>query len=339
MHVHEVLDQIVLSYQVGIEVGANDRAFHAFDIFCQLSFLSGKQLIGLETNFEFCSKRLNIKLKACASAHQAVLNLRGKGNPNPANLTRTSFDINTLETDTKRQDFCGIAQSSLHGAVMAYLFHDFGRAQELISKYREYRSYLKTSYFLVTYALYEGLIALSVAKESVWKHCWRTVANESIEQFRVWSAVFPEGYQNKLSLLEAEFSAFTGQNYKAKYFYNMAVESSSACHFTHEEALVCERYGMFYLESRNEEMGLLQLSRALRCYSYWGAKSKVDHILASYPELGTDKNYVPLELDAQSDNVTAVSDLTANTGSTSGSSEKKVRFLHRDINVSKAQAK
>jgi len=315
------LDPLILSYQVALEVGANDRAFATFDTFCQLSFLSGRQLTILEKNLEFCDTRLNVKSKSSKSAYQLVLNLLGKGNPNPAYLFRTSFDISILDSD-ECCDYCEVAKSSLHGAILAYYFHDFGRAAELIKKCREYKSYLKSSYFLVIYTLYEGLIALSMAKESIWNYSWKTVANESIDRFKEWSVVCPENYQNKLSLLEAEMAAFTGQDYKAKYFYNMAVESSNVSNFTHEEALACERFGIFCIDSRNQEIGIHYLTRAVRCFSYWGAKTKVDHLINLHPEIERDKKYVPFELEAHSNCVTAVSDFTNNSGISSGSDKK-----------------
>ena len=87
---------------------------------------------------------------------------------------------------------------------------------------------------------------------------------------------------NKLSLLEAELAAANCDIEKAETHYRKAISLSRQSKFINDEALVCERAGLFFLEMNSLEKACQYLSQSYNCYKEWGAVAKMEHLIETH---------------------------------------------------------
>jgi hypothetical protein len=85
-------------------------------------------------------------------------------------------------------------------------------------------------------------------------------------------------FRNKLDLLNAELHYFNGDNELAETSFQDAILSAHEHRFYHEEALTCELYGVFLIETEKVDSGIEQLQMARDLYLHWGAKRKADTV-------------------------------------------------------------
>ena len=60
------------------------------------------------------------------------------------------------------------------------------------------------------------------------------------------SKLIPENYQNKFYLVKAEIAVYKADETSAFKHYRKSISLSKQYCFLHEEALACERAGMYY---------------------------------------------------------------------------------------------
>ena len=85
-------------------------------------------------------------------------------------------------------------------------------------------------------------------------------------------------FRNKLHLLNAELHYLESRNSLAEISFKAAIASAHEHRFYHEEALACELYGIFLIETSNLASGIEQLQLAIDKYVHWGAKKKADDV-------------------------------------------------------------
>lgn len=81
-------------------------------------------------------------------------------------------------------------------------------------------------------------------------------------------------FTNKLHLLNAQLHYLDKRNNLAENSFKAAIASAHEHGFYHEEALACELYGLFLIDTKNLVVGIEQLQSALHKYEKWGAKKK-----------------------------------------------------------------
>jgi len=89
------------------------------------------------------------------------------------------------------------------------------------------------------------------------------------------------------ALLDAEYYVLKKKHDKASKCYEDAIVKASRGGFIHDVALASERYAQFLLSSNvsDHEGALFRIHDAIRSYSEWGAKAKVDDLLETYKDL------------------------------------------------------
>lgn len=81
-------------------------------------------------------------------------------------------------------------------------------------------------------------------------------------------------FSNKLHLLNAHHHYLDRRNDMAENSFKAAIASAHEHGFYHEEALACEHYGLFLIDTKNLVVGIEQLHLALAGYDKWGAREK-----------------------------------------------------------------
>merc|ERR1712157_105385 len=127
-------------------------------------------------------------------------------------------------------------------------------------------------------------------------------------------------------------SALKGDDFKALMHYEEAIQLSDKHGFQHEEALACERAGIFCLEIFPDKSKLF-LQKAYCCYDKWGAVAKLHNLIENYPSIFEKDNIprskakCPLEdFELEQNSQRAVSVLSDVSSGTDNPKRKKVRF-------------
>merc|ERR1712032_1372662 len=93
-----------------------------------------------------------------------------------------------------------------------------------------------------------------MAKESDDKLIWMNIAEDSISKLKEMSDINPKNYINKFHLLKAEIAAALADESNALQHFRKSISLSNENCFKHEEALACERAGIFYLRLNSQQI-------------------------------------------------------------------------------------
>ena len=119
---------------------------------------------------------------------------------------------------------------------------------------------------------------------------------EDLEQLRSWSDGARENFQHKVLLLEAEIARKNGDVPLAIQCYSEAAAAARQNRFTHETALIYERFSQFWNELNNTELSEYYLKRAYHYYVLWGAQRKQRMLRESHPDLLLEDRRSDLDL-------------------------------------------
>jgi len=206
---------------------------------------------------------------------QFILNLIGDSE-DPTELTGEAMDQEEfLKSALQKQHRNAVNVISFVRLWLAYLFRRSDVAAEMAERHREIS---KTEPLrlerVVDQTFYIGLIAIERARGGEVKE-WRSIASESLEKMKVWSGNSAWNFQHKLHLLNAEMAHLNGARDAAAEAYDDAIRVAGEHGFVHEQALSCERAGIFYSETIGESVAAEYFERAKKHYLEWGATRKV----------------------------------------------------------------
>lgn len=107
---------------------------------------------------------------------------------------------------------------------------------------------------------------------------WREIGIQSVRTMSQMVECSEWNFMNKLHLLNAELHYLESQNCLAENSFKAAIVSANQHGFYHEEALACELYGLFLIDTKNLVVGIEQLQLAFEKYEQWGAKKKSEDV-------------------------------------------------------------
>lgn len=107
---------------------------------------------------------------------------------------------------------------------------------------------------------------------------WTEIGAESVKTMTQLVECSEWNFRNKVHLLNAELHYLESRNSLAEISFKAAIVSAHEHRFYHEEALACELYGVFLIETNNLATGIEQLQLAFDKYVQWGAKKKADDV-------------------------------------------------------------
>jgi len=288
---------------VGLELGTNDISWALFNAHFIYSFLSGKPLMELE---EKMRKIHCHKSESFLSMYQTILNFLGIGSANPAFLIQEEYN-----PDNQNISHADSWASSVFRMALAYYFQEYEFAAEVADECRSKMHDAVGLYIFPHQLFYEGLTSMSILQNSSDSSRLTAVAIDNLARLKKWSKHSPENFMNKICLLEAEIMVHRGRWPQAALLYDRSILLATQNDFVHEEALACERKGIFYLNSKDNLRASDALARAYLAYARWGAKEKMRHLLALYPEIlsGVAQENV-FDLDIENRSSSSVSGVT-----------------------------
>ena len=98
--IHDSIDPYLYTYKVSLEIGNRQGAIASASTYCTCAFLSGKNLEKVKDYIIDIGDKLVIKIKPYLAMHQAILNLLGENECNPALLSGQVFDYKSIDINT-----------------------------------------------------------------------------------------------------------------------------------------------------------------------------------------------------------------------------------------------
>ena len=163
---------------------------------------------------------------------------------------------------------------------LGYLFGRYELAAEMAEQRREISKVrpLRGGSF-VSEIFYSGLVAVLMAKRNDPGE-WKEIVAESIATFSSLAATSETNFRHKLRLLEAENLYYLCNDCDAAAFaYEEAINLAGERGFINDQALACERAGVFYSEMGDSSTASQHFHNAHTYYLAWGAANKAKDVL------------------------------------------------------------
>ena len=288
------------AYADSICVGDIDIAVLSFSLMivsCVFVPVRGRSLKDVE--IEIRQKTLETKLNNNSLNNiylvyfQAILNLSedaGADGSDPTVLTNGMIDVEAKMSESlEKQRPNPLRKMYFCRMWLAYLFRRYSIAAEMLELHQEMAKATKlySSIEVIHETFYAGLIAASLLRQNGDdKIKWRSLVEAALNQLSNWAELGSEwNFRHKLDLLKAEKSFSENEMEAAAASYESAIRGAKKHCFINEEALACERAGIFYFDNGSMDEARKYLGMAKQLYSDWGAKRKVNDVAALLQEV------------------------------------------------------
>ena len=298
------IDLLRQSYRGACSVGDRDWARVSINQISQLSIMAperGKSLTDVEKEIsqmltEFPTEEEDSKSLIILAMQylQLLLNLK--------EVTSTSISSSidpTLLTGSamNQEDYLQICREKgvrdyfryfyTSRLYLGYLFRRRDVSEEMVDVLEEIAAQGKfcSSFEMIVETFYMGLVAADILQRQTTFDAatdisrWRQLANNSLNLLTQWAKEGSEwNFRHKADLLRAEIAVANGDAAAAISSYQSAILVAGKSSHINEEALSCERAGLFFVRQGEIEEGRVYLLRAETLYSAWGAHRKVQDV-------------------------------------------------------------
>ncbi|MCL1466971.1 AAA family ATPase [Argonema galeatum] len=294
-HIRNILDNFIQAIQSGLEIGDIEWASYAVAYYCESLFYTGEYL---DTVAEKQSEYLNLVLKLKIEhsiyltkiIYQLVANLQGISFERCLMVGEVFNEEEALPYLAKLNSIIPIFYIYFAKSMLCYLFKEYDRALQYSKKAVNYAGFIQANIIFTEHNLFYSLALLanysqadSESAEKLQEDLNQVAANQ--EKMRYWAHHAPMNYQHKYDLVEAEKARVLGQSLEAMEYYDRAISGAKENKYVQHQALASELAGEFYLALGRQKIARTYLVDAYYAYGRWGAKAKVKHLEASYPEL------------------------------------------------------
>ena len=108
---------------------------------------------------------------------------------------------------------------------------------------------------------------------------WHEIGKQSVKMMTKMANEYSDwNFRNKQHLLQALLYYHDCEIVLAETSFKASIVSAHEHGFLHEEALACELYGIFLIDTKNIVVGIEQLNLAIHKYMLWGAHNKVNDV-------------------------------------------------------------
>ncbi|NEO87290.1 MAG: AAA family ATPase [Spirulina sp. SIO3F2] len=293
-HVATTLPALKTAYFVGLETGNLEFSSLATYIYAYHAYAIGKNLGQLEreiANYNQIWQQLQQQnaFNLNQILQQAIAYLLGQS-PQSANHSYTEIYNDLLPTYQDANNATAIYYIYFNQMILDYLLGHSSRAVTQAQAAEQYLHGVTGNLVVPLFYFYDSLCQLATygsqdnASDS-------TAILQKVEhnqqKIKTWAEFSPQNYQHKYQLIEAERHRVLDQKIAAIELYDRAIAGAQDNEYLQEEALANELAAKFYLDWGKADFAALHLQNAYYCYARWGAKAKVDHLEANYPELLT----------------------------------------------------
>ena len=251
-------------------------------------FIKGEQLADLQDDIEQGLAFLNKKQQPATvnfvllAAYQSLLALQGKTLFNPKSSTYSlnteSFNVDQYFKDNLHAPSMDMAFYTCAILRHAYLMNDKVLQAQYIKNIDIVCMFLPDSPEMTESLFYVALILLDGINT---KADTDSLSNEKLDkvqnicdQFQTWSINSSKNYSHKYFLIAAEIARVKGQCTLATEYYAKALDAVEIANFIHCEALINERYAIYWADIGQKRIAANCIKDAYYLYDRWGASAK-----------------------------------------------------------------
>lgn len=165
---------------------------------------------------------------------------------------------------------------------LSVFFGEWEEGMAILQKTDDVRTALLGSFGEVRFTISEALISIKAAQISsstMSSFKWSRRAWKSLNLVRGWSKKGNVNVHHSMYLLNAEFAALRGKKRMAGNCFTSAIGIARNRAFLQDLALSHELASGFYQKIGDDSNKEFHLQQAVKCYSEWGATSKVDQLV------------------------------------------------------------
>ena len=262
-------------------------------------FIKGEQLAELQYDIEQGLGFLNKKQQPATvnflllAAYQSLLALQGKTLPafssGKGSLNTESFNVDQFFNDDFQVPSMNMAFFTCAILRHAYLMNDKAMQAQYIKNIDIVCMFLPDSPVMTESLFYVALILLDDINTKSIKNNLRSdnleKAQKICAQFQTWSVDSSKNYSHKYFLIAAEIARVKGQATIATELYAKALDAVEIANFIHCEALINERYAMYWAEVGQKRIAANCIKDAYYLYDHWGASAKCKQLEKEWPKL------------------------------------------------------
>ncbi len=293
-HVRHVLQPLLDTYRIGMDIGDFEFAGHASSNYTRLSLFTGDNLSQLAGEMQQFSHvmaqfRQEIPLHCHNLFRQAALNLIGHAQL-PTRLVGESYDEEKMiPLYQHAKNHALLSSTYVLKVILCYLFQEYSQAVQQASIAEQYLDGMIGSYYMTLFYFYDSLTRLALWNDLSGSERRRTLKKVTANQKKMkkWARHAPMNHLHKWQLVEAERTRALGKECEAMNYYENAIAGAREYKYTNEEALANELAAKFHLRKGRGQIARIYMRKARYCYLTWGAQAKVTHLDDTYPGLLT----------------------------------------------------
>jgi predicted ATPase/signal transduction histidine kinase len=216
-----------------------------------------------------------------------VNNLLGKTENQLVFAHDTLTEEQYLTTCQQHTHWLALSIYQIFKAKVLYLYGQLREALVCSHQAEEYLSPLSNPMVLGNYYCYRSLILLALFNQatSEEQQQYQTQLATNQQQLKILAEACPDNFLHQYQLVAAETARLFADPLTAMNLYDSAIQSANIHEFIIEAALANELAAQFWLERDKAAFAKLYLTQAYSHYQHWGARYKVENLLAHYPTL------------------------------------------------------
>mmetsp|Transcript_8011 Transcript_8011/g.11582 ORF Transcript_8011/g.11582 Transcript_8011/m.11582 type:complete len:1061 (-) Transcript_8011:32-3214(-) len=281
-------------YKIGMQIGNSEWAMIGIAHYIGLGFWAGTSLCSLEQDYSIyfpqmvALKRHDVKI-GTLSCWQTVHNLMGLSE-NTIDLTGTVMDEEELLRNPANYNALSLGIFRVMRVAICTYFSEFTiGAERAIEVGRNTFLQTFTASALGMFETFVHCICFYATARITKKGRYVRLAKKGHGKIRSWVKKGNVNSLHHLKLLNAELSFLKGRKETAFDFYHQAIIEAAQSEFVPDAALASERFAVSLLEctkgSTGDEDARSHMEQAIKYYSSWGAKKKVEVLKKDYCSL------------------------------------------------------
>ncbi|MBF0288914.1 MAG: AAA family ATPase [SAR324 cluster bacterium] len=233
----------------------------------------------VEKGLDFVNKTQNFHgLGPYSIYNQLVLTLQSKD----GSVTRLSQKEFREEEFIERNEMnvMALCYFYIYKTQLAYMFGEYEAAYQFSLKSRKILPYI-TGFVPTQTCIFYGALSFCQALDQHEDN--ESILQQDLQQLKEWNEGTKENFLHKLYLLEAEIALVKRNLPQAIDFYTQAANAAQQNRFTHETALIYERFSEFWYSINNTDLGEYYIKQAYYYYEIWGAERKLETLKKKHP--------------------------------------------------------
>ncbi|MBF0449604.1 MAG: AAA family ATPase [Candidatus Magnetomorum sp.] len=291
-NVNENLALILDAYQIERETGNLEYAAFSLQMYCIISFYSGKDLRQLELETQKYSQvieqlRQLTPLRYNQQLHQVILNLTGQSE-NTFLLIGNAYDEDQMiQYHIDANDRTGLCLLYYNKFLLSYFFEEYDQALRLSIITKEYLDSVMGTAIVPCFYYFETLSMLAIYDQLPLSRQKDYLGRITINFKRIkrWARYAPMNYEQQYYLIQAEWYRILKKDTKASDAYERAIEASKRNEYINEMALANKRAAQFYLSRDKIRLAQTYMHESWYNYYRWGALALTKMLEVRYPKL------------------------------------------------------